>query len=86
MSKIKEYYFKNKNTLDIKLSLYKCDIKKNCKCSKRNCMNGFCYHTTEYKFAKRNIINVFKKVLNILRKKYIYENEIYKYTPHKLSK
>lgn len=51
------------------LETYSCNIDKNKKCKKTYCIcnGGECQRTLEYKYAKRNIINFTKKIINKLR-------------------
>lgn len=55
--------------------IYKCDYKNNDVCKKTCCIcnNGECSHTTQYKYAKKNVLNYIKKIINKLRGVYKYE-------------
>lgn len=51
--------------------IYSCNCKKNTQCKANNrCVNdGFCTHTTEWKYAKRTPLNYIKRIINIIRGK-----------------
>ena len=51
------------------LNTYSCDIKRNDKCNKKYCIcNGKdCKRTTEYKYAKKTLINKIKRIINKLK-------------------
>ena len=56
----------------IKLSeVYSCNRKKNTLCKANNCCanDGFCSHTTEWKYAKRTPLNYMKRLINVIRGK-----------------
>lgn len=57
----------------IKSEFYSCDTRKNIRCNKRNCRKEFCTKTTQYKYAKRTLLNYIKKIINKIRGKYKYE-------------
>lgn len=58
--------------IKVLLETYSCNINKNKQCPKRCCVcnGGECKRTLEYKYAKRNIVNFIKKVINKIRGKY----------------
>lgn len=51
--------------------IYSCNRKKNTRCKANNCCvnDGFCSHTTEWKYAKRTPLNYIKRIINIIRGK-----------------
>lgn len=64
----------------VKLSeIYTCNRKKNIKCKANNCCinDGLCYHTTDWKYAKRTPVNYIKRLINILRGKIMERNKKY---------
>ena len=52
--------------------LYTCNKNKNIKCRKKNCSKDYCTHTTHYRYAKKNIINYIKMILNKINGNYKY--------------
>lgn len=57
--------------LKFRIKSYSCNYKKNTECNKRNCAyNSYlkygCNRTMNFKYAKKNPINVIKKLINIL--------------------
>lgn len=58
--------------IDNKLSLYKCNKEKNKYCKKTLC-NLYCNCTSQYKYAKKTLLNYIKKTINKIRGKYKYE-------------
>lgn len=64
--------------IDIWLRLYSCSIKKNKECNKKNCAiyhkNRYgCTKTTQYKYAKKTLLNFIRKIINKIRGVYKYE-------------
>lgn len=43
--------------------IYSCNKNKNIKCKKTYCTKE-CNHTTEYKYAKKNLLNFIKMIIN----------------------
>lgn len=77
--KIKEIVsFLNKKYIGIWLRAYSCDVDKNIECNKRNCAichedRYGCTNTTQYKYAKKTVLNFIKKIINKIRGVYKYE-------------
>ena len=46
------------------MKLYNCDINKNVKCKKNNCVcnGGPCKMTTEFKYSKKRFIDILKRM------------------------
>ena len=68
----------NKEHIDKLLKIYKCDVEKNRKCNKKNCAiyqedRYGCTHTLQYRYAKKTLLNFFKKLINKTRGVYKYE-------------
>lgn len=64
--------------IDVWLRLYSCDVNKNKECNKKNCAicngdNYGCTNTSQYKYAKRTILNFIKKIINKIRGVYKYD-------------
>ena len=62
----------SKKYIDTWLRVYSCDVDKNIKCNKRNCAicyeDGYgCTNTTQYKYAKKTLLNFIKKIINKMR-------------------
>lgn len=57
------------------LRTYTCDYENNKECKAKYCIlnNGPCSRTTKYKYAKKNVINYIKKIINKIRGRYKYE-------------
>ena len=60
------------------LKIYGCDVNKNIECNKKNCAicheDGYgCTNTTQYKYAKKILLNFIKKIINKIRGVYKYE-------------
>mgnify|MGYP000033241543 FL=1 len=60
------------------LKIYSCDVNKNIECNKKNCAicheDGYgCTNTTQYKYAKKTLLNFIKKIINKIRGVYKYE-------------
>ncbi len=55
------------------LELYSCDCNKNIKCKKNHCTKEECTHTSQYKYAKKTLLNYIKKIINKIRGVYRYE-------------
>lgn len=63
--------------IDVWLRLYSCDVDKNKECNKKNCAiyhddRYGCGNTTQYKYAKKTLINLVKKIINRMRGAYKY--------------
>ena len=63
--------------IDVWLRLYSCDVDKNKECNKKNCAichndRYGCSNTTQYKYAKKTLINLAKKIINRMRGAYKY--------------
>ena len=63
--------------IDTCLRVYSCDVTKNIKCNKKNCAiyckdEYGCTNTTQYKYAKKTLLNFIKKIIN-KRKEYEHE-------------
>lgn len=63
----------SKEYMNAIVETYSCNIDKNTKCNKRYCSKDCCTKTTQYKYAKRTLINYAKKIINKIRGKYKYE-------------
>lgn len=68
----------SKKYIDTWLRVYSCDVDKNIKCNKRNCTicyeDGYgCTNTTQYKYAKKTLLNFIKRIINKMRGVYKYE-------------
>ena len=68
----------SKKYIDTWLRVYSCDVDKNIKCNKRNCAicyeDGYgCTNTTQYKYAKKTLLNFIKRIINKMRGVYKYE-------------
>ena len=68
----------SKKYIDTWLRVYSCDVDKNIKCNKKNCAiyckDGYgCANTTQYKYAKKTLLNFIKKIINKMRGAYKYE-------------
>lgn len=64
--------------IDVWLRLYSCDVNKNKECNKKNCAICYkdkygCTNTTQYKYAKKTLLNFIKKIINKMRGAYKYE-------------
>ena len=59
----------SRTEIKARLETYSCNIKKNTECHKRYCIcnNKECERTTNFKYAKRNLLNYLKRIINILR-------------------
>lgn len=67
----------SKKYIDTWLRVYSCDVDKNIKCNKRNCAicyeDGYgCTNTTQYKYAKKTLLNFIKRIINKMRGVYKY--------------
>ena len=67
----------SKKHIDIWLRVYSCDVDKNKECNKKNCAiyheDGYgCTNTTQYKYAKKTVLNFIKKIINKMRGVYKY--------------
>lgn len=68
----------SKKYIDIWLRVYSCNVDKNKECNKKNCaichedVYG-CTNTTQYKYAKKTLLNFIKKIINKMRGAYKYE-------------
>lgn len=61
-----------KNYIDLWLRAYSCDVDKDIACNKKNCAicheDGYgCTNTTQYKYAKKTLLNFIKKIINKMR-------------------
>ena len=68
----------SKKYIDTWLRVYSCDVDKNIKCNKRNCAICYkdeygCTNTTQYKYAKKTLLNFIKRIINKMRGVYKYE-------------
>lgn len=63
----------SKRCIESLINTYSCDTNKNDACNKRNCSKKYCNRTTQYKYAKKTIINYIKKIINKMRNRYKYE-------------
>lgn len=68
----------SKKYIDVWLKLYSCNVYKNEECNKKNCKvchrdNYGCTNTTKYKYAKKTLLNIIKKIINKIRGRYKYE-------------
>lgn len=68
----------SKKYIDIWLRAYSCNVAKNKECNKKNCAiyqeDGYgCTKTTQYKYAKKTLLNFIKKIINKMRGVYKYE-------------
>lgn len=64
-----------KRKIELWLEVYKCNYKKNINCRKTSCKykgRGECCCTSQYKYAKKTLINYIKKTINELKNKYKY--------------
>ena len=52
--------------------VYTCNKTKNIECKKNNCSKDYCTHTTYYRYAKKNITNFIKMILNKINSDYKY--------------
>ena len=68
----------NRMYIEVWLRIYSCDVNKNKECNKKNCAiyhedRYGCMHTTQYKYAKKTLLNFIKKIINKMRGVYKYE-------------
>ena len=68
---------KSNKYIDIWLRVYVCDVDKNIECNKKNCAvyredRYGCTNTTQYKYAKKTVLNFIKKIINKMRGVYKY--------------
>lgn len=69
--------FLDKDYIDKWLRIYSCDVYRNKECSKTNCAichgdRYGCTNTTQYKYAKKTLLNFIKKTMNRMRGVYKY--------------
>lgn len=50
--------------MKIRKQVYSCNIDKNVNCKKNNCSKEYCTHTSQFKYAKKNLFNLIKFVFN----------------------
>lgn len=70
--------FLDKKYIDIWLRMYSCNLVKNIECNKKNCAiwheDGYgCTNTTQYKYAKKTLLNFIKMIVNKVRGEYKYD-------------
>ncbi len=67
----------SKSNIDVWLKVYSCNVGKNKECNKKNCAichkdKYGCTNTTQYKYAKKTLLNFFKMIINKIRGVYKY--------------
>ena len=60
----------NRKYIKTMLGVYSCNYKKNDTCNKSYCIcnGGECKMTTQYKYAKKTLLNYIKKIINNIKK------------------
>ena len=59
----------NKDYIEALMNTYSCNINKNIECNKRNCIcnDGPCKRVSDFKYAKKTLLNYIKRIINKIR-------------------